>query len=161
MITRSEALAAVMDAEEYQLDRQATALKRAGDWAGAIAALRRRKALLGEGWADDKLAKYLQQAGQFEEALQEIEWLVANSHAWAQGMFGHQPATVRQRQRAGFVSRVLEAGVLICKRAKRSAEQAAYQARADQYRRIVNQIEPLAAAASSQRLQALRQRPIA
>lgn len=147
MSNREVAFASIMDAEEYQLDRQATALKRAGDMDGAIAALQRRKALHGELWTDDKLAKYLQQAGRFDEALQEVEWLAENSHEWARQVFGHQPATVRQRQRVVQVVHVLEAGVLICKRAKRAAEQAAYEQRAERYRQLVAQLTPLADAA--------------
>ena len=36
----------IVESEQYQLDRQATALKKAGDLDGAIAALQKRKALL-------------------------------------------------------------------------------------------------------------------
>lgn len=41
---------------EYELDRLATRLRRAGDLDGAIDALRRRKAIFGAQWQDDKLA---------------------------------------------------------------------------------------------------------
>lgn len=51
--------AELIESEQYQLDRQATACKKAGDWPGAIAALQKRKALLGVLYDDDKLAKYL------------------------------------------------------------------------------------------------------
>lgn len=132
--------------DEYQLDRQATACKKAGDWDGAIAALYQRKALLGVQWTDTKLAKYLQQAGRLDEALAEVQWLVEHSQAWAAACFAHQSASVMQCQRAGYLVRVYGDAVLICKRAKRADLQAQYQQRQDAYNQIRDRLEPLAQA---------------
>jgi hypothetical protein len=45
------------------LNREATAAKRAGDWARACALLAQAKAIEGEAYAQTRLAKFLQQAG--------------------------------------------------------------------------------------------------
>ncbi len=116
---------------EYELDRQATALRKAGDWSGAIAALRERKALMGAQWQDDKLAKYLQAAGRIDEAMAEVEWLLAHSDDWARAQFGHQPASVRLLQRAQRRGQIHAAAALICKRAGRADLQGQHEAQRD------------------------------
>jgi len=130
--------------EEYQLDRQATALKRAGDWDGAIAALRRRKAILGAEWGDDKLAKYLQRAGRFDEAMAEIQWLLDNSQAWMQALYRSHTVSLQQAQRARHCADVHGAASLICKREGRADLQAEHDGLAERYRLISQRLEPLA-----------------
>lgn len=149
-----------LETEEYQLDRRATALRKAGDWDGAIDALRRRKELMGEQWADDKLAKYLQRAGRFDEAMAEIAWLVEHAQAWAAWGFAHQPASVLQRQRAGYLARVHGAAMLICKREARADLLAHHQARRDAYAALRERLKPVADADRrrlAQRWEAARQ----
>lgn len=143
----------LMASDEYQLDRQATACKKAGDWDGAIAALRQRKAIMGVQYTDTKLAKYLQQAGRFDDAMAEVQWLADHAQAWAVGSFSHQPATVVQCQRAGYLARVYGDAVLMCKRAKRPDLQAQYQQRQDAYSQLWAKLKPLADA-DAQRLKA-------
>lgn len=104
--------------QEYELDRKATALKRDGDLDGAIKALYQRKAILGIGYMDTKLAKYLQAAGRFEEAMTEIQWMLNNSHEWALTFFGHHPSSVILEQRTSWRIRIHKDAELICKRAK-------------------------------------------
>ena len=128
------------------LEKQATALKKQGDWAGAIAALRKVKALQGGLYQSTRLAKFLQQAGQFQEALQEIEWLVEHSQHWAKAMFAHQPAAVLQRQRVGWLIRVYSDAILICKRAKRPDLQAAYEQKQAVCAELLEEIKPVAVA---------------
>nr|WP_326528273.1 hypothetical protein [Rhodoferax sp.] len=134
----------IVESEEYQLDRQATALKRAGNMDGAIAALRKRKALLDMRYIDDKLAKYLQAAGRFDEAMAEIQWLLDNSHAWARTMFGHQPASVQLLQRTIRTAQVHGAASLICKRAKQPALEAEHSALSQKYWSLRERLDPLA-----------------
>lgn len=110
----------IIESEQYQLDRRATALKKAGDWDGAVAALQKRKAIMGLQWQDDKLAKYLQAAGRFDEAMAEIQWLLDNSHAWAVALFSHQPSSVLLQQRTTRRGQIHGAAALICKREKRA-----------------------------------------
>lgn len=129
---------------EYELDRRATALKRSGDWDGAIAALRERKAVFGVQWTDTKLAKYLQQAGRFDEAMAEIQWLIDHSQAWAAWGMSHQPASVMQCQRVSYIARLHGAAVLICKRAGRADLMARHQTQRDTYAALQAKLEPIA-----------------
>lgn len=64
--------------------RRATALKKAGDWTGALDTLRACKAMLivthvaypTEVWC--KYPLYLQRAGRYEESMAEFQWLLDN-----------------------------------------------------------------------------------
>lgn len=145
-VERGEPFKALMESEEYQLDREAIALRKAGDWTGAISALRRRKELLGVQFDDSKLAKYLQAAGHFEDALAEIKWLVDNSHARVNELLSHQPPTVRLVQHAIHTAQVYSAAALICKREKRPDLEAGYEALSRQYWTLRERLEPLARA---------------
>lgn len=133
----------IMESEEYQLDRQATAFKKAGDWDGAIAALRQRKSLLGLRWDDLKLAKYLQQAGRFDEAMAEVQWLLDQAPAYCQALFGHQPQAIVQCQEVGYRARLHAGAALICKRAKAVELQAHHQAQADRLGEEALRLRPL------------------
>lgn len=70
------------------LNKRATELKRAGNMAGAVAVLRQVRALLphsfstvdAEAWL--RLPLFLQQAGQFDEAAREFDWLLSVVDAW-------------------------------------------------------------------------------
>jgi hypothetical protein len=72
------------DDETAELLRRSTAMKTAGDWPAALEALAAAKARMVESpvhypidtWC--KYARYLQQAGRFEAALQELDWLLAD-----------------------------------------------------------------------------------
>lgn len=134
----------VMESEEYQLERQATALKKMGDWDGAIAALRQVKALQDHRYQSTRLAKYLQQAGRLDDALQEIEWLVEHSQQWAVAMFAHQPASVLQCQRISWLVRVHGDAILICKRAKRTDLQTEHERKKMAYVALLENLKPLA-----------------
>lgn len=144
----------IIESEQYQLDRQATALKKAGDLQGAIAALQKRKAIMGLQWQDDKLAKYLQAAGRFDEAMAEIQWLLDNSHAWAQALFGHQPTSVQLLQRTIRRGQIHGAAALICKRAKHHDLQAQHERLGNACWDLREKITPVAEADMKQRTQA-------
>lgn len=122
-----------MESESYQLERQATELKKAGDWDGAIAALRHVKALAGDSYEDTRLAKYLQDAGRFEEAMAEIQWLLDRCAQQCRALFGHQPEVTMQCQQAGRMATIHAAAALICKRAKAADLQAHHEAQAAQW----------------------------
>lgn len=144
----------IIESEQYQLDRKATALKKAGDWDGAITALRQRKTIMGVQWQDDKLAKYLQAAGRFDEAMAEIQWLLDNSHAWAVALFSHQPSSVLLQQRTTRRGQINGAAALICKREKRADLQAAHERLRDACWDLRKKITPVAEADMKQRTQA-------
>lgn len=144
----------IIESEQYQLDRQATALKKAGDLKGAIAALQKRKAIMGLQWQDDKLAKYLQAARRFDEAMAEIQWLLDNSHAWAQALFSHQPTSVQLLQRTIRRGQIHGAAALICKRAKHHDLQAQHERLGNACWDLREKITPVAEADMKQRTQA-------
>lgn len=130
--------------ESATLEKQATALKKEGDWDGAIALLRKAKALHGSLYQSTRLAKFLEQAGHFEEAMQEVQWLVEHSQQWAKAMFAHQPAAVLQRQRVGWLIRVHGDAALICKRAKRPDLQAEQEQKKAAYAQLLEKLKPVA-----------------
>ena len=123
-------------------------------WGGAIAALQKRKAIMGLQWQDDKLAKYLQAAGRFDEAMAEIQWLLDNSHAWAVALFSHQPSSVLLQQRTTRRGQINGAAALICKREKRADLQAAHERLRDACWDLREKITPVAEADMKQRMRA-------
>ncbi len=127
-----------------QLEKEATAFKAAGDWSGAIAALHHVKALHGDLYQSTRLAKFFQQAGRFDEAIAEIDWLVAHSATWAKTSFGHQPMTVVQCQKVSWLMRIYKDAALICKRAKRADLHATYESRHVDYLALLRKIQPVA-----------------
>lgn len=133
-----------IDSEEYQLERQATALKQAGDWAGAIDCLKKAQAIRGPLESDTRLAKYLQQAGRFDEAMEEIQSLLAGSLTWAESHFGHQPRSVRRCQQASWLARTHQDAALICKREKQKDMQAKHEAEAEHWWAINQKLKPVA-----------------
>lgn len=102
--------------DEYQLERRATELKRSGDLSGAIECLQRAQVMRGILRSETRLAKYLQEAGRFDEAIEEINQMIAESLAWADGNFDHKPRSVRRCQQAGRVASLHDDAALICKR---------------------------------------------
>lgn len=109
------------------LNKEATAAKRVGDWSRAIRLLREAKKLEGRSYANTRLAKFLQESGDFDGAMVEIKGLIDGSMAWAEAMFGQRPRSVRRCQQAGWLSRIHKDAALICKRAKDPARQAHHE----------------------------------
>lgn len=142
------------ESEAARLNKQATALKKAGDMPGAIAALRRVKALQSELYQDTRLAKFLQQAGQLDAALVEIQWLLDRSQAQAQASLGHQSSSVIQCQHAGWCARIHADAALICKRAKRSDLQAQHELLRGRYASIRERLQPVVRAESKAKFSA-------
>jgi hypothetical protein len=146
-----------METESYQLEHQATELKKAGDWDGAIAALRRVKALAGESYEDARLAKYLQDAGRFEEAMAEIQWLLDRCAQQCRALFGHQPEVTVQCQQAGRMAAIHAAAALICKRAKATDLQAHHEAQAAKFSEERLRLNPLSRQAQKDKFSAWEQ----
>lgn len=146
MTTHAEAFAAIASTEEYQLSVRATALKKAGDMEGAVAALQQRKRVLGSKHDDTRLAKFLQAAGRFDEALSEIDELI---EAVPRQMRKWSLRTVlgQQRSKAEALGRIHEIAALICKREKRADLAAQHRTKADAYLAIGKRMGPLADAA--------------
>lgn len=131
------------ETELQRLNKQATALKKAGDMDGAIAALRRAKASQGDLYEDTKLALYLQQAGRFDESMAEFAWLLTHSSDCSQAMFGHQPNSVIQAQRATWCARIHAKAQLACEREMRLDLAAEHAQRAEKYMSIAQRLRPL------------------
>lgn len=102
--------------EDYQLERRATELKRAGDMPGAIECLRQAESIRGVLRSETRLAKYLQEAGLFDDAMFEIKQMIGQSHTWAEGNFWHKPRSVRRCQQASRLARLHDDAALLCKR---------------------------------------------
>lgn len=135
----------ITESEQYQLDRQATALKKAGDLQGAVAALRKRKALMGVLYEDTKLAKYLQEAGHFDEAMAEIQWLLdTNQQRLAKTI---RSPTISQSWRQASHARLCgsfhRAAALICKRQGLPEQRKHHEATADKYFAIWERLGPI------------------
>ncbi|MBS0476267.1 MAG: hypothetical protein JSR28_14130 [Proteobacteria bacterium] len=128
------------------LNRKATQAKVRGDWTQAVHLLRQAKAHRGNSYDDTRLAKFLQQAGQLDEALTEIAWLVERSQWQAQEAYGHLRASSIQLARVMQLLEIYEAAILISKRARRADLQLQHQIRRDQYEAIRMRLEPLAQA---------------
>lgn len=131
-------------AEFSALNKSATAAKASGDIGGAVDLLYQAKALHGELYQDTRLAKFLQQAGRVDEALVEIQWLIDNSGAWSEFMFGHQPKSVRRCQQAGKISRIHKDAALICKRAGCTDLQKQHEAEWERWGNISKQLRAMA-----------------
>lgn len=125
-----------IDQEFSRLNKDATAAKQRGDWREAVRLLRTAKQRQGPMYAETRLAKFLQQAGLFDEAIEEIEWLIEHSNHWAETLFGHQPRSVRRCQQAGWIGRVHRDAALICKREKRLDLEAFHQEKAQHWLKI-------------------------
>lgn len=102
------------------LNREATQAKKAGDIDRAVALLQKAKAIAGQDYDDTRLAKFLEAAGRFDEAMVEVKWLLDNSTYWAKSFFSHQPASVLLRQKTFHCARIHKDAALICRRAGRA-----------------------------------------
>jgi tetratricopeptide (TPR) repeat protein len=140
------------DAEQYAaLNREATVAKRAGDWGQAIALLRKAKAIRGDLYDDTRLAKVLQQAGRFDEAKDEIQWLLDHANTWAEQRLSHQSRSMRRRMQASHVARIHREAALVCKREKRSDLQKHHEAERERWWAIHEKLAPLVDAEEQQR----------
>jgi tetratricopeptide (TPR) repeat protein len=130
--------------EDYLLERQATKLKSDGDMDGAIECLKKAQALRGVLRAETRLAKYLQQAGRFDEAIEEIHQMLSDSNLWAEGNFGHQPRSVRRCQQASRMARLHADGALLCKREQLRDQFIEHEKEACRWRELHKKIKTLA-----------------
>lgn len=131
----------IQDQKVADLNKEATAAKREGDLRTAVRLLREAKRLQGATYQETRLAKFLQAAGQIDEAMKEIKWLIDHSHAWSEALFGHQPRSVRRRQQASWISRIHRDAVLIAKRAQRRDLQLVHEAEAARWVEIKDKLE--------------------
>ena len=143
-----------MDTEEYKLERQATALKKSGDLNGAIECLRKASALRGPGGGTTRLAKFLQLAGRFDEAMDEIKALLGDGKEWAACMFGHQPPKLQWLHMAARAARIHRDAALICKREKNEKLRLRHEIAADLYAEKSKNLDEVSREISANRRQA-------
>lgn len=104
-----------------ELTQEVREYKKAKDWIAAVRALAQLKVLHGKDWSDTDYAKALQQAGQFDKAIKEIDWLLAHSRqqqddpGWA-----HLPQSAKEARHQKQCAEIHKAAALICKREGRS-----------------------------------------
>lgn len=136
-----------------ELNRQATQAKNRS-YAEAVALLQEAKAIKGDLYEDTRLAKFLQQAGRFDEAMAEIQWLLDHINAQAQDALGQQPASLLLRYRIYRRAEIHKAAALICKRAKRHDLQAEHERQRDACMALAEKMEPVVDADQNARIQA-------
>lgn len=134
-----------------ELNREATKAKAAGNWDAAIALLRKAKAIRGALYDDVRLAKFLQQAGRFDEAITEIQWLIDHANAWAEETLSNHPRSMRRQQQAGHMSRIHREAALICKREKMENLRRQHEAEHLRWRDIFEKLEPVVEAERQRR----------
>ena len=142
------------ETDEYQLERKATELKKSGDLDGAIECLRRAAELRGIKGGTTRLAKYLQLAGRFDEAMDEIEILLDNGKEWAELMFGHQPTATRRLQLASWKARIHRDAVIICKREKNEKLRLIHESAVERWDEKRESLEEAAREASKKQMKA-------
>lgn len=129
----------VRDMSDYRrLNREATQAK-GRDWARAVALLQEAKALEGDRYFDTRLAKFLQEAGRFEEALAEIQWLLDRVELRLPSVSGSK----RARHRARLVADIHHDAALICRREGRDNLAAEHRRREKALLEIVDKLDAL------------------
>lgn len=125
-------ITATIDEETAELHRRATALKDAGDMDGAVEALKKVKDRTGT--AGVRFPLFLQQAGRFDESMEEFNRLLNEVESISAKDFGHHP----ERFWKGFSyqprSEIYDKMRLACKRQKLPDEAAKYEALRDEFR---------------------------
>jgi len=127
------------DTEISELSGQATQLYNDKEWDKAIECLRKVRVLLKENttiypiatWL--RLPIFLQQAGRFEEAMQEFEKLLGEVDAMAARNFGHQPDFIQEMFAVLDKSVIYDKMRLACKRQKLVEEAKKYEDLSNQY----------------------------
>ncbi|MDP3652445.1 MAG: hypothetical protein Q8R67_12255 [Rhodoferax sp.] len=117
------------------LNRRATDAKAQKDWSTAIELLRQAKARQGDEYQEPRLALFLQQAGRFDEAMVEIEWLLARISSQCDAQFPNASTLLQQYSIASRHASIHEKARLICHREKRHEMAASHQILHDQFQK--------------------------
>jgi tetratricopeptide (TPR) repeat protein len=125
-------ITATIDEETSELNREATRLKNAGDWEGAIAAL--KKARHRTDSDDLRLPIFLQQAGKFDEAMTEFKLILSRVDEKYARDLSHQPEFIQKGQALHAKATIYDKMRLACKRQKLPDEASRYAAICEEYR---------------------------
>lgn len=142
---RSAVMNDVDDGGYAAFNREATKAKQAGDMLKAVALLRQAKAVAGGLYQDTRLAKFLQEAGLFDEAMAEIQWLLdTNQQRLSATMTSPQISqSHRQASHARCCGSFHRAAALICKRQGQPEQRKHHDAIADKYFAIWERLDPI------------------
>lgn len=146
------------EARRYaELNRAATAAKERS-YDEAVRLLQQAKALKGDLYDEARLAKFLQIAGRFDEALAEVQWLADKAGTQAEQLASDQAgATGKQHLRLNKLIAAHTAGALVCKREGRHDLEAQYEERAAKLRPLRDKLGALLEAEQRARSAALEQ----
>lgn len=137
--------AVIFHRDEYlaDLNRQATAAKDRKDWDSAVQILRQAKAHQGEMYQDTRLASFLQQAGRFDEAMTEFEWLLQRVPEQCKAQAASQSQTYLYSCVVRRYETIHNAIRIAAKRAKRVDLVEKHQALVDTYQSESEKLEPI------------------
>lgn len=125
-------ITATIDEETAELNREATRLKNAGDWDGAIVALKKARERTD---SDDlRLPLFLQQAGRFDEAMTEFNRILSRVDERFARDLSHQPEFIQKGQALHEKATIYDKMRLACKRQNLSDEASRYAAICEKYR---------------------------
>jgi DNA repair ATPase RecN len=125
------------------LNRQATDAKDKNDWALAVALLKQAKARQGQMYQDTRLAAFLQQAGQFDEAMAEFEWLLDRVPEQCKTLAGFNSPTYQYSCVIRRYETIHNAIRIAAKRAKRVDLVEKHQAMVDTYQSEAEKLEKI------------------
>lgn len=134
------------DEELMRLNREATAAKESGDWNLAIFCLRQAREqmlLMGDLPGSLRLPLFLQQAGKFDKAMREFEWLLLGVRSYVRCAFDHASANVRRSVEASHRARIYDKMRLACQREKRPKDAAVWADLREKNRKIKRMLDPL------------------
>jgi hypothetical protein len=134
------------DEETAALLREATAAKNGKNWDRAITCLFEAKVRMGDGYPIDsrlRLPLFLQQAGRFEEAIMEFQWLIDQVRPRIERSLDQTSANVRRATIASDMAHIYDKTRLACKREKRFDEAKRYGSLSEQHRAVWQKLQPL------------------
>lgn len=137
--------AVVFQRDEYlaDLNRQATAAKDRKDWDSAVQTLWQVKVHQGEMYQDTRLASFLQQAGRFDEAMTEFEWLLQRVPEQCKAQTASHSQTHLYACAVRRYETIHNAIRIAAKRAKRLDLVEKHQALVDTYQSESEKLEPI------------------
>jgi serine phosphatase RsbU (regulator of sigma subunit) len=130
-----------MNSLAYKLERLATKLSKTGNMEGAILALRRANEV-GDG-VGTRLAKYLQRAGRYQEALSELDALAKSQRRSMVARVSHRPKSERDEAVASILNRLYADAALIARRQKDAVQESVFLKHAAEQNEIVMQLRAL------------------
>lgn len=137
------------DEEFTRLSREATEAKKANDWDRAIDCLRQIKERVlanGDFPSCTRLPLFLQQAGRFDEAMEEFNLLIHQTKPRIDREFSHALPYARRSVVASSLMRIYDKMRLACQREKRHDDADRYARLYEQHHALWVKLKPFALA---------------